>query len=65
MDKEEFSFDKLPDLVTPQDLKKAGYPEGENAIYELFKRPDFPAIVHGRRKLLISKAALMKYFQAQ
>lgn len=58
-----FSFEKLSDLVTPRQLIEANYPGGKNAVYALFNRNDFPAVRHGK-KLLVSKAALMQYFQA-
>lgn len=58
-----FSFNNLPDLITPRTLIKAGYPGGKDAVYTLFHREDFPTIRHGR-KLLVCKAAFIKYFDA-
>jgi len=58
----EFSFERLPELVTPRDLIEAKYPGGKAAVYSLFSRNDFPALRHGK-KYLVSKSALLKYFQ--
>jgi hypothetical protein len=58
-----FSFSNLPDLITPPMLISAGYPGGKAAVYALFNRADFPKIRHGR-KFLVSKTALVKYFEA-
>ncbi|MEQ8174753.1 MAG: hypothetical protein ABRQ26_06730 [Syntrophomonadaceae bacterium] len=63
MDKSEFSFEALPDLITPRQLTEAGYPGGKNAVYSLFCRKDFPSLRHGK-KLLVSKPALLTYFKA-
>lgn len=57
-----FSFCNLPDLITPKALISAGYPGGKAAVYALFNRDDFPKIRHGR-KFLVSKSALIKYFE--
>ena len=58
-----FSFDALPDVVSPKDLIEAGFPGGKNGIYAIFHRADLPVIRHGKR-LLVSKAALMALFGA-
>ncbi|MFA7078617.1 MAG: DNA-binding protein [Syntrophomonas sp.] len=63
MNQQGFSFDKLPDLITPRLLVEADYPGGKSAAYALFSRPDFPSVRHGK-KFLVSKAALMQYFRA-
>jgi len=63
LDKTQFCFSDLPDLITPRHLIDAGFPGGKNQIYALFARQDFPAVRHGK-KFLVSKAALMQYFRA-
>lgn len=62
MTKNKFSFDRLGDLVAPKDMMRAGF-GGKTAVYALFHREDFPAIRHGK-KFMISKKALIKYFNA-
>ena len=58
-----FSFDALPDVVSPKDLIAAGFPGGKSGVYMLFHRADLPTIRHGKR-LFISKAALKALFGA-
>ncbi|HPF44463.1 MAG TPA: hypothetical protein PKV15_07165 [Syntrophomonadaceae bacterium] len=64
MNQKEFSFEKLPDLITPRTLVEANYPGGKNAVYALFAKNNFPAVRHGK-KFLVSKAALLSYFRAK
>lgn len=66
MKDQQFSFARLPDLITPRHLIEAGYPGGKNAVYNLFAQEDFPAIYNAKhRKKLVSKVALMRYCKAQ
>ncbi|HNX29721.1 MAG TPA: hypothetical protein PKN87_10005 [Syntrophomonadaceae bacterium] len=58
-----FRFDRLPDIISPKDMINANWPGGRNQLYNLFNSEEFPAIRHGK-KLLVSKVALQRYFQA-
>ncbi len=45
------NWEELPLLLTPQAVHEQNLLPGAgiNQIYKLFKRPDFPAVRHGKR----------------
>lgn len=59
------SEEELPLTLTPEIIHRRGlYPGGINQCRELFRRPDFPSIRHGKRWIVGRQAFLAWLNQA-
>lgn len=55
-------WDELPAVLSAKDLKRV-LPLGTRAVYQLFRRPDFPGKRIGRR-VLVSRDALRRWLES-
>ena len=63
MNQKEFSFEKLPDLITPRTLVEANTGRKRNAVYALFAKNNFRPFA--TVKILVSTSGAAILFSSQ